>query len=172
MLKQGFNLKKKKKNHLIGRKNVKVMQELAFSIISMRWDWWIPNMLSASYVLSTPFIILWMQDFLSDLRRPSHRTPSSLSVLPRVIHSLSFTVQWFLQQRQALQTWETRTCQLSWNADTVANCTNQKLIMTERGVKTVHGQRDSGKVGKYQISVQRWHLLRAWCEMQSHGRRS
>lgn len=63
----------------------------------------------------------------------------SLSVLPEVIHSLSFTVQWLLQHRQALQTCETKTCRLFWNYDTVTDCTNQKLIMTERGIKNCAG---------------------------------
>lgn len=106
-------------------------------------------MVSAPSVLSMSLIILWMHNSLYDL----HRTPSSLSVLPEVIHSLSFTVQWFLQHRQALQTCETKNCQLSWNSDTVTNCTNQKLIMTERDIKTVQGPQDGGKVTKYQKSL-------------------
>lgn len=112
-------------------------------------------------ILSMSFIILWMHDFPFDLHRPSRCTLSCLSLFPGVIHSLSFTVQCLLQHRQALQTCETKTCQLSRNSYTVSECTNQKLIMTEGGIKTARG-RLQGR--QDEASSRRRHVLRAWRE--------
>lgn len=50
--------------------------------------------------------------FLCDLQQPSYHTSGSLSVLPGVIPQLTFTAQWSLHHRQALQTWETKSYQL------------------------------------------------------------